>query len=374
MKRIIILAMVMGIAFSTSAQTAREILQTTKKVNAYFMAKHADPTKPTFVKKIRPSSLWTRAVYYEGLMDLQAIDPNPSYLNYALTWADFHQWQPRDGVTTTDADNQCCCQTYLSLLPLVGNASENRVKATLENMDHQISTNRHDYWTWIDAIQMAMPVYVEAYKLTHQQKYLDYAMSSYRWSRNQCGGGLYNAKTGFWWRDKDYVPPYKENDGNDCYWSRGNGWVYAALVRCMSLLPKKSKEYKELKKDFLQMSRAFAQCQREDGLWNVSLISPATYGGKELTGSSLFLYGMSWGIRQGLLKAKEYRPIADKTWQGLLKDCVHEDGFLGYVQGTGKDPSAGQPVTYTKVPDFEDFGTGCFLLGACSYYQLVKES
>lgn len=189
MKRIIILAMVMGIAFSTSAQTAQEILQTAKKVNAYFMAKHADPTKPTFVKKIRPSSLWTRAVYYEGLMDLQAIDPNPSYLNYALTWADFHQWQPRDGVTTTDADNQCCCQTYLSLLPLVGNASENRAKATLENLDHQISTNRHDYWTWIDAIQMAMPVYVEAYKLTHQQKYLDYAMSSYRWSRNQCGGG-----------------------------------------------------------------------------------------------------------------------------------------------------------------------------------------
>ena len=61
-------------------------------------------------------------------------------------------------------------------------------------------------------------------------------MESYRWSRNVCGGGLYNTKTGFWWRDKDYVPPYKEQDGNDCYWSRGDGWVYAALVRVMDVL------------------------------------------------------------------------------------------------------------------------------------------
>ena len=56
----------------------------------------------------------------------------------------------------------------------------------------------------------------------------------------------------------------------------------------------------------------------------------------------------------------------------MVNDCVHPDGFLGYVQGTGKDPSAAQPVTYTKAPDFEDYGTGCFLLGAMEYYKLIK--
>ena len=55
-----------------------------------------------------------------------------------------------------------------------------------------------------------------------------------------------------------------------------------------------------------------------------------------------------------------------------VRDCVHPDGFLGYVQGTGKDPSAGQPVTYTKAPDFGDYGTGCFLLGAAEYYKMIK--
>jgi hypothetical protein len=56
----------------------------------------------------------------------------------------------------------------------------------------------------------------------------------------------------------------------------------------------------------------------------------------------------------------------------MVKDAVHQDGFLGWVQGTGKDPSAGQPLAYDKVPDFEDYGTGCFLLGAVEYYKLIN--
>ena len=46
----------------------------------------------------------------------------------------------------------------------------------------------------------------------------------------------------------------------------------------------------------------------------------------------------------------------------MVKDAVHPNGFLGYVQGTGKEPKDGQPVTYKSVPDFEDYGVGCFLL------------
>lgn len=376
MRKLFILALSFLIPLGTMAQvksptTADEVLNVARKSNRYFMQKYADPTIPTYVKKVRPSSLWTRAVYYEGLMALYEIDPQQAYLDYALTWANFHKWTPRNGVKTTDADDQCCGQTYLQLIDITKNKAYNYDKLR-ENLDLQMATGRHDYWTWIDAIQMAMPVYAMMYKATGERKYLDYAMQSYLWSRNECGGGLFNKDTGFWWRDKDYVPPYKEPDGKDCYWSRGDGWVYAALVRVMQTIGKKDKYYKQLKADFLKMSQAFASCQREDGLWNVSLVS-TNYAGKELTGSALFLYGMSWGINHGLLKAKTFRPICDKAWTALVRDCVHQDGFLGYVQGTGKDPSAGQPVTYTKVPDFEDYGTGCFLLGATEYFKVLKK-
>ena len=117
MKKIISLVAFLTMAFTSYAQTSEQVLETARKANNYFMAKYDDPTKPTFVRKIRPSSLWTRAVYYEGLMELHAIDPDKAYIDYAKTWADFHQWTPRNGVKTTDADDQCCGQTYYMLLP-----------------------------------------------------------------------------------------------------------------------------------------------------------------------------------------------------------------------------------------------------------------
>ena len=257
----------------------RKILEVAHRTNNYFMTKYSDPTIDTYVKKKRTSNLWTRAVYYEGLMALYEIEP--------------------------------------------------------------------------------------------QQRYLDHAMNSYKWSRDTLAGGLFNKKEGFWWRDKDYVPPYKEKDGSNCYWSRGNGWVYAALVRVMQTLPKTDKNYQYLKNDFILMSKAILKSQREDGYWNVSLVCPANYGGPEMTGTGLFLYGMAWGVQQGILPRATYQKAMDKVWKALAAS-VHEDGFIGYNQGTGKDPAAGQPVTFTSVPDFEDYGTGCLLLGAVEYYKLLK--
>ena len=373
MKKILTIMAAVATALPSLAQTAAqtEVLNAARSANDYFMAKYADPTEPTHVKKIRPSHLWTRAVYYEGLMALNAIDPQDRYIDYTDRWAAFHKWTPRDGTGTRDADNQCCSQTYLERFVMTGDSA--MLRPTRENLQGQMAEGKLGYWTWIDAIQMAMPVYAQMYKITGDGAYLDHAMAMYRWSRNECGGGLFNEEDGLWLRDSDFVPPYKEKDGNQCYWSRGNGWVLAALVRVMDQMKPRGKAYKELKKDFMAMCNALAGCQREDGFWNVSLASPATYGGKETSGTALFLYGISWGLRKGYLKEKAFRPVADKAWQAMKAQALHRDGFLGYVQGTGKEPKDGQPVTYDKVPDFEDFGLGCFLLGATEYYKLLGE-
>ena len=369
-----------------AANAQQEVLQAAQKANDYFMTKYSDPTLPTNVKKVRPSSLWTRAVYYEGLMALNAVDPQQRYIDYALTWANFHKWTPRNGVNTCDADDQCCGQTYVELLPYTGKDYKELLGNVIANLDHQMVTpndkknataktkgtqpSLYGWWTWIDAIQMAMPLYMQISKLTGDTKYRDHAFKMYLWSRNECGGGCLNTKEGLWWRDADYVAPYKEPDGKNCYWSRGNGWVYAALVRSMNQLSPKDKAYKQFQKDFILMSEALLKCQHEDGFWHASLVSDAVYPTPEMTGTALFLYGMSWGINNGILKADIYRPACDKAWTAL-KSCLHNDGFLGWNQGTGEDPSAGQPVTFTSVPDFEDYGTGCYLLGLSEYYKLA---
>ena len=89
-------------------QSQSEVLDAARRTNDYFMQKYSDPTEVTFVRnKKRPSNLWTRAVYYEGLMALYRIDPQQRYLDYTHRWADFHQWTPRHGIQTTHADDQC---------------------------------------------------------------------------------------------------------------------------------------------------------------------------------------------------------------------------------------------------------------------------
>ena len=369
-----------------SAQRADEVLDAARRVNQYFVQKWPDPTKDTFVGRKRPSSLWTRGVYYEGLMALYSIDPQPAYLKYVDDWGNYHKWTPRNGTKTTNADDQCCEQTYLDRYLMESNSQLSTVNYQLfldscrVNMEKQMAEHRVDYWTWIDAIQMAMPAYAKMYRITGDKRYILFARDCYEWSRNTCGGGLWNAKEGLWWRDAAFVPPYKESDGANCYWSRGNGWVVAAYVRTIEEIQNSKFKIhnevnafqKELTEDYKAMMEALLKCQREDGFWNVSLMSPATYGGPETSGTALFLMGMAWGVRNGLLAEDAYRSAIDNAWKAIATKAIHPNGFIGYLQGTGKEPKDGQPVTYTNVPDFEDYGAGCVLLGAVEYYKLVK--
>jgi rhamnogalacturonyl hydrolase YesR len=146
--------------------------------------------------------------------------------------------------------------------------------------------------------------------------------------------------------------------------------VYAALVRVLDEIPADEAHRTDYIADFQTMSRALKKCQRTDGYWNVSLHDESNFGGKEITGTSLFVYGMAWGINNGLLDRAEYLPVLLKAWNAMCREAVHDNGFLGYVQGTGKEPKDSQPVTADRVPNFEDFGTGCFLLAGTEVYKL----
>lgn len=375
MKHILTLFIALLCATTSMAQSKQEILDAATRANDYFVKIWPDPTTPTFFKRMRPSSLWTRGVYYEGLMGLYSIDRQQRYFDYTRQWADFHQWTPRYGTKTVHADDQCCMQTYLDMYAMCGRKDAYMIDSVRVNMEKQMASGKYDYWWWIDAIQMAMPAYSKMYRITGDKRYMDYAMKCYLWTRNKCGDkGMFNKKEGLWWRDKDFDPPYKESDGKNCYWSRGNGWVYAALARVMGDLKAagidlRKGEYKVLYQDYMAMSAALIKCQRADGYWNVSLVSPATFGGPETSGTALFLYGMSWGMREGILPSATYSAPASKACRAVIA-AVQPNGFLSYLQGTGKEPKDGQPVNTTHIPDFEDYGAGCVLLGLSEYYKL----
>ena len=385
MKRLLtasIFALVIGGLSSCSTQSQatktqvempkkNEVLEIAQRTNKYFMNKWPDTSKEIVGKKVWKSNLWTRAVYYEGLMALYSIDPKKEYYDYAMSWSTFHNWDMLRDTYTRNADNQACAQTYLDLYEIDGRKNPERIKYVKLALDSMITSQKSDDWWWIDALQMTMPVFAKFGKITGEQKYFDKNYEMYAYTKYKHGvNGLYNPKDKLWWRDKDFDPPYTEPNGEDCYWSRGNGWVVAALVRTMQDTPKTDAHYNEYLQDYKDMLAAVVPLQRPDGFWNVSLHDANHFGGKELTGTALFVYGMAYGINNNIIDRETYLPVLLKAWDAMVKDSVQPNGFLGWVQGTGKEPKDGQPLAVDKVPDFEDYGLGCVLLAASEVYKL----
>jgi unsaturated rhamnogalacturonyl hydrolase len=377
MKKIFLLLIFSIAIYEMQAQhklpSKKKILGVMRLTNKYFMGKWPDAGKPIFTNIERPSNIWTRAVYYEGLMALYGIDKQKEYYDYAVQWGEKHKWGLRGGIKTRNADNQCCGQTYIDLYILDNKQHHERVRDIKASIDSMKLTTKIDDWNWIDALQMAMPVFVKLGNLYNDTSYFNRMYAMYAFTKYKHGdNGLYNSADKLWWRDKDFDPPYKEPNGEDCYWSRGNGWVVAALALTLNVLPKTDPHYNEYLRDFRDMLSALLPLQRSDGYWNVSLHDPNHFGGKEVSGTSLFIFGMAWGINNGILDRQTYLPAITKAWNSMMKECVHPDGKLGYVQGTGKEPKDGQPVGYEKTPDFEDYGLGCFLLAGTEIYKMKK--
>ena len=353
---------------STKLPEKDEILSTLRLANNYFMKKWPDPGKIIVTNRARPSNIWTRAVYYEGLMALYRLDPQQKYYDYAVEWGEKHDWNFRDGIETRNADNQAAGQTYIELYQI--DPRPERIENVKASIDLMVNSDKVDDWDWIDAIQMAMPVFAQLGVLYNDDAYFEKMYELYMASRNEIGGGLWNPEDSLWWRDADFVPPYTSPNGKDVYWSRGNGWVITALARVMDIVPEGIPHYEQYKQDYLAMAHALVPLQRPDGFWNVSLEDPEHFGGKETTGTAFFTYAMAWGVNNGLLDAEKFKPVIAKAWNAMVKDAVHPDGFLGYVQGTGKEPKDGQPVTYDSKPDFEDYGLGAFLLAGTEVYKM----
>jgi unsaturated rhamnogalacturonyl hydrolase len=358
-------------AQAQSLPTASSAVSAMNLANQYFQAQFPNPGLPvTTGATVRPSNYWFRAVYFEGLMDFYGINPQPGFLSYAVTWGSGNKWSLVGGNSDRNANDQCAGQTYIDLYQLTPSPDY------LKNIEADIngilasSAPVTDWW-WIDAVHMAMPVYAKLGVLTGNTAYFNEMYRLYADTRNIQGkAGLFNPRDGLWWRDSTFVnPPLVEPNGKSCYWSRGNGWVYSALVRVLDVLPTSDPHYAQYLSDFKAMSQALLAVQLPNGFWGQSLFDSTDFPGPETSGTALFTYGLAWGVRKGILPAATYEPAAAKAWNAMVADALHPNGFLGYVQDTGDQPVTG--VTFNSVPAFQDIGIGCFLLAGSEVVKLV---
>ncbi len=228
-----------------------EVVTALRLANDYFMEKWSDPGEPIPYpsrNKEYESNLWTRAYYYEGLMDLWKVDPQQRYLDYALEWGNKHNWGLRMG--RVENTNAITGGQTIFLYELDPEKPAHYIINIKNSVDSMMVTDKVDDWNWIDAIQMGMPIFAQLGNITGDTAYYNRAYDMYMYTKLHHGdNGLYNPGDQLWWRDGDFDPPYIEPNGEDCYWSRGNGWVIVAMARMLDILPKDEPhrgEYKPL--------------------------------------------------------------------------------------------------------------------------------
>jgi unsaturated rhamnogalacturonyl hydrolase len=321
---------------SLSLPSRAEVLAAIEKVNDHWIANNPTPG----------DNDWNQSTYFTG--DLAAYDATgkANYLSFALAWAGAHNYSLKTGNTTNFPDYQAAGQVYIRLYQLSNTSSD--LSGITQSLDGMVQSTEDNEWTWIDAINMSMPDFAELGSIDNNTNYYTKMYPLYSYTKYSLG--LYDAGTGLWWRDSSYA-------NTSTYWSRGNGWVFAAHAKVLSVLPKSDPHYAEYLSTYLTMAQALAARQQPGGYWNSDL-GGSDYAGPETSGTSFFLYGLAWGLNNGILDQNTYLPVVENAWNFLANTAIQPSGLLGYVQPEGTAPGPTTPNTT------EDFGVGAFLLAA----------
>jgi rhamnogalacturonyl hydrolase YesR len=182
---------------------------------------------------------------------------------------------------------------------------------------------------------------------------------------------LYNNEEKLFARDASYLIDAngngkRESNGKKVFWSRGNGWVMAGLVRLLKEMPFDHPTREFYINLFKDMSARLLSLQQEDGLWRTSLLDPMAYAGGEGSGSAFNCYAMAWGVNNKLLDKKTFLPAVKAAWTGL-NTLLTSEGKVGWVQPIGADPKRN-----FNAESWESYGAGAFLLAGSEVIKLKK--
>jgi unsaturated rhamnogalacturonyl hydrolase len=317
---------------------------------------------------------WTNGALYAGMVEWAGIAGDDTYYNWLKGIADKLAWNyyvHENPLRRYHADDYCVGQLYIELYRKYND--KNMIRPIRLALDKILSdpakgellfVNTKEYWSsqrwsWCDALFMAPTVWAKMASVTHKKKYLDFMYSEYKFTTDY----LYDKDEDLYFRDSNYFTK-KEANGQKVFWGRGNGWVFAGLPIIIREFPAKYKEREYFVTIFKEMAAKLLTLQQPDGSWHASLLDPASYPNPEMSATSFFVFGMAWGIENGLLEKEKYMPCVANGWKAMV-GSVWPDGKVGYIQPIGADPKA---VTREMT---EVYGVGGFLLAGTQIYKMI---
>jgi rhamnogalacturonyl hydrolase YesR len=323
-----------------------------RKVDDYTISKAAKSTDRD----------WIRATLYSGIMEAYHATGDEVYLKQAETWAEKHQWQV--GQEKQGLNRLFCCMTWMELY--LNNPDPKKMAPTVAALKENAPYSPAGAKVWYGRMVYAdslygTPTLAMLYQATKDRHYLEILNSAF-WDVT---GKIFDKEENLYYRDRTYIKK-KSRYGEKVLWSRGNGWVFAALPRILKYLPKDDPSYERYVKLYRNMAEALASRQGEDGFWRSNLDDYWDYPMPESSGTGFFVAGFAWGIREGILDGKTYLPVVIRGWDALVS-AVHDDGRLGWVQPVDARPDPSLPYTT------QEYAVGGFLYAGGQVYLLAKK-
>ena len=318
--------------------------------------------------------LWIQAAFYVGLINWVETQGDEDLLGHIARMAEKQNYQL--GPRPLHADDHTIGQIYLWLYEQTDNtAAYGPTQARFDDILSDPPTNSlkmveanepgyegtcQDRWCWSDALFMAPRTWLKLSNATGDERYFEYGDSEY-WATTDF---LFSNEHGMFYRDSRYFD-IKSDNGKPMFWSRGNGWVYAALPLIMEDLPEGHPSRKRFMDLYKKMSYAMVRAQKPDGYWAPSLLDPGMVTTPETSGTGFITSGLAWGVNNDVLNDTATIEAVKKGWSALAA-AVDANGKLHWVQQVGKSPD---PV---QEHETQLYGVGAFLLAAAEMTQWQK--
>jgi rhamnogalacturonyl hydrolase YesR len=321
------------------------------------------------------SVAWQSGAFWAGVMAAHTVTGDEDFYDAAHTWGENAKWAVEK--RHYHADDLAVGQSYIDMyLREQDSALIAPLKTALTPWLTATTITRNDVgggpagngapfigrnvWWWCDALFMGPPLLARMSGATGDKRYLDLMHTLYWDSADY----LLDKDDHLFFRDaSNFYPAKKSPTGKKVFWSRGNGWVYAGLVRSIDFIPPDDPQRSKYIDLFKKMSAAIVSYQQPDGTWCSSLNEPTWIPGPESSGTSFFTFGLLAGINRNWLDQKTYLAPALKGWQGLC-GLVGPDGGVKYSQGVGSAPGATKPETHM------DYTQGAFLMAGSEVLRL----
>ena len=228
---------------------------------------------------------------------------------------------------------------------------------------------------WLDGLYMAEPFYAEYAAMFHEDADFDDIAKQFilmeTHSRDTETGLLYHG----WDESKQQRWANPTTGRSPNIWDRAMGWYAMALVDTLDHFPPQHAKRAELIAILNRLAKAVTRYQdSKSGLW-YQVMDKATEKGNflEASGSSMFVYALAKGVRNGYLP-QSYLAVAQRGYKGLVdrfikKDANGQTNLDGTVAvaGLGGNPYRDGSYGYyigERVVTNDPKGVGAFLMAS----------